>query len=138
MKENSTTKKDCRVCGHPKDEHRGHIAPDWTGQKVNHVGCRVIVKTDYIEDFLSKGNTMPVGHSCSCDGFKPNTKLKRAIKKYKKFLKTLPLTVDNMYRRKEVESAIRRFKQMIKDNPKNLLHWQIEKLQQTQIMEIQK
>jgi len=114
----------CRVCGHLKSEHKGHVAPDWTGQKINHISCRVTVKTDYIEDFLYKGNTMPIGHSCSCHGFKPNTSLKQAIKKYQKFLKTLPKTSDNLYRIKEVQSAIRRFRKSIKENPDNLLHWQ--------------
>ena len=123
---NQEDKKICRICEHPKKEHTGHIAPDHTGQKINHIGCKVIMKTEYIKDFLGKGNTMPMNHACSCHGFKPNTYLKQGIKKYLKFLRELPRTSDNIYKRKEIESTIRRFRKSIKENPKNLLHWQIE------------
>jgi hypothetical protein len=70
--------------------------------------------------------TIPVTHSCSCDGMKPNTSLKRAIKKYQKFLKeeTDATLVKDMYIRKQVKDAIKRFKESIKENPENLLHWQ--------------
>lgn len=122
------TEELCRICKHPKSQHHSHVAPDHTGQNIRHVGCMVVIKTDIITDFLGKGNDMPIGHTCSCDGFKPNTKLKRAIKKYQTYLRGLPKTVDNMYKRKEIEKVIRRFKKSIKENPKNLLHWQKEEL----------
>ena len=120
------TEQVCRICNHPKSEHHSHIAPDHTGEKIKHVNCRVVIKTEIITDFLGKGNDMPIGHTCSCDGFKPNTSLKRAIKKYKKYLKDLPKVYENMYKRKEIQSTIRRFRQSIKENPDNLLHWQRE------------
>lgn len=116
----------CKICGHDKKEHRGHIAPDWTGRKVNHISCYFTVKRDDVSGFMSNLGVTSVGHACSCDGFKPNTSLKRAIKKYKKFLKELPQTSDNLYRRKEVMDAIKRFRKSIRDNPKNLLYWQKE------------
>jgi len=122
------TKEVCIICNHLKSEHHSHIAPDHTGEKIKHVNCRVVIKTDVITDFLAKGNDMPIGHTCSCDGFKPNTKLLRAIKKYQKYLRGLPKTVNNMYKRKEIEKVIRRFKKSIKQNPKNLLYWQLEEL----------
>lgn len=115
----------CRVCGHPKEEHKGHIARDWTGEKTNHISCRIIVKRDSINGMEMFGVTS-IGHTCSCHGFKPNTSLKRAIKKYQKFLRGLPRTSDNIYKRREIEKTIRRFRKDIKENPKNLLHWQLE------------
>lgn len=116
----------CRVCGHFKEEHRSHIGVDHTGEKVKHVGCRVVVKRSELE--LPEFGISSVGHTCSCHGFKPNTYLRRAIKKYQKFLRGLPKTSDNLYKRKEIESAIRRFRKSIKENPENLLEWQKEKL----------
>jgi len=114
----------CRICKHPKDEHHFHIAPDHTGQKIKHIGCRVIVKRSKI--VMDEFGISSIGHTCSCDGFKPNTTLKRAIKKYQKFLRGLERTSNNIYKRKEIEKVIRRFKKSIKENPKNLLHWQIQ------------
>jgi hypothetical protein len=119
--------KICRICNHPKENHTVHIGPDWTGQKIKHVGCKVIIKKEKI-DFMDMFGIGEIGHSCSCDGFKPNTKLKRAIKKYLKFLKEHPATSDNLYRRHQVKDAIKRFRKSIKENPKNLLHWQLEEL----------
>jgi hypothetical protein len=116
------TEKLCRICNHPTSKHHSHIGPDWTGQKIKHIGCIVVIKTDYIEDFLGEGNTMPIGHTCSCHGFKPNTDLKRAIKKYQKYLKEHEDLSE--YRVKELKDVIRRFRKDIKDNPENLLHWQ--------------
>lgn len=129
------TNNTCKICGHPKKEHKGHIGPDHTGKKINHIGCRVVVKTEYIKDFLGKGNIMPVGHTCSCDGFKKNTSLKRAIRRYKKFLKTEtdPSLVKDMYVRKQVLDAIKRFRKMIRDNPQNLLYWQIAEQNQQEL-----
>jgi hypothetical protein len=118
----------CRICNHPKENHTVHIAPDWTGQKTKHVGCNTIVKKEKI-DFMKGFGITEMGHACSCDGFKPNTSLRRAIKKYTKFLKDNPPTADNLYRRKQVKDAMRRFRKSIKENPKNLLHWQLEELQ---------
>ena len=116
----------CKVCGHAKDEHKGHIAPDHTGQKINHISCRVIIKREEV-DFMGGFGVSSIGHTCSCHGVKPNTSLKNAIKKYEKHLKTLdPNLVKNQYARKELKAIIKRFKQNIKDNPKNLLHWQLE------------
>ena len=86
-------------------------------------GCKKKIRVD---DSLGKGNTMPIGHTCSCHGVKPNTYLKKGIKKYQKFLRTLPKTVDNMYRRKEIQTFIRSSKKAIEENPKNLLWWQLE------------
>jgi len=124
-----TEKQTCKVCGHLKSEHSVHVAPDHTGQKIKHVGCRVRVKTDYINDFLGQGNTMSIGHTCSCHGVKPNTSLKNAIKKYQKYLKTLdPNLVCNMYRRKEIKEVIKRFKKDVEDNPENKLWWQKQEI----------
>jgi len=116
--------KICKICGHSKDEHKSHIAPDHTGQKINHVGCRVVIKRSEID--MHEFGISSIGHTCSCDGFKPNTKLKRAIKKYQKYLKELERTSDNIYKRQEIKRVINRFKKSIKENPKNLLHWQLE------------
>jgi hypothetical protein len=109
----------CRI------SHHSHIGPDHTHQKIKHIGCRVTVKKDKI-DFMGDFGISEIGHACSCDGFKPNTSLKRAIKKYQKYLKGLPK--DDLYEIKEIKSVIRRFKKDIKENPKNLLHWQLEEL----------
>lgn len=125
-----TTEKDCRICGHPKSEHHVHVSPDLTGEKIKHVGCMVRMKTDYIEDFLGKGNTMPIGHTCSCHGVKANTYLKSGIKKMLKKLKTLDKSLSvNIYRRKELKKYIKDFRKDINENPKNLLWWQLEELE---------
>ncbi len=116
----------CRICGHPKSEHHIHIGPDHIESKVKHINCMVRVKVEYISDFLGEGNTMPIGHTCSCHGFKPNTYLNQAIRKYKKYLKTLPINADTYFKRIELKKLIKQFKNDIKENPKNLLHWQLE------------
>ncbi|MEE9339545.1 MAG: hypothetical protein V3U87_15840 [Methylococcaceae bacterium] len=118
-----TEQKLCRVCGHPKDQHGSHIGPDWTGEKIKHVCCRFIVKRSEID--MHEFGISSIGHNCSCDGFKPNTSLKRAIKKYQKFLRGLERTSANIYKRREIEKVIRRFRKSIKENPENLLSWQV-------------
>jgi len=125
MVNNSTNQQICKVCGHLKSEHRSHIGPDHTGQKINHVGCNVVVKREDV-DFMKEFGISSLGHSCSCHGVKENTYLQRGIDKYRKFLRGLPKTNDNLYKRKEIESQIRRLKKSIKENPLNLLHWQKE------------
>lgn len=120
-------KKDCRVCGHLKSEHQIYIGPNWIDKKVKHVSCVVIIKRTEVD--LSDIGISSIGHRCSCDGFKPNTSLKRAIKKYTKALKERDFSE---YKIKEVKDVIRRFRKDIRDNPKNLLHWQLE--QENQIV----
>lgn len=111
----------CKICGHDKELHTVHISPDHTGQKVKHVGCHFTVASERLDFGLGE---MPIKHSCSCHGVKENTYLMNGIKKYQKFLRELPKTSSNIYRRKEVESQIRRLRKSIKENPLNLLHWQ--------------
>ncbi len=127
MKNENQLNKICKVCGHPKDEHHSHVSPDLTGNKIKHIGCMVRVKIDYIEDFLGKGNTMPIGHTCSCHGVKENTYLKSGIKNMLKKLKTLDKSLSqNIYRRRELMNYIKDFRKDIKENPKNLLWWELE------------
>ena len=125
---------DCKICGHPKSDHGSHIGPDHTGQKIKHIGCKVTVKRTKVD--LRDIGISSIGHTCSCHGVKPNTSLKGAIKKYQKYLKELKnqeLTADtirsNIYKIKEIKKVIRRFKKDIKENPKNLLWWQLEELE---------
>ena len=97
--------KQCRVCGHSKEQHKSHIGPDYTGQKIKHISCNEIVKRSEID--MHEFGISSIGHRCSCDGFKPNTSLKRAIKEISKISsKTLDptITVDNLYKRKEIKS----------------------------------
>lgn len=118
----------CRVCKHDKKLHGSHIGPDHTGQKIKHISCNFEVKRSKIDlDFFG---ITSIGHRCSCDGFKHNTSLKRAIKKYQKYLKTLDKNLSvNIYKISEIKKVIRRFRKSIKDNPKNLLHWQLEEFE---------
>ena len=114
---------DCKICDHPKSEHKSHIGPDWTGEKIKHIGCRVIVKRDKVD--MKEIGITSIGHNCSCHGVKPNTSLKAAIKKYTKYIKDNKATI-SPYKVKKLRDTMRRFRKDIKENPKNLLHWQLE------------
>jgi len=120
-----SNEKLCKICGHPKSDHNVHIGPDHTGKKTKHITCYFHVTKTVMIDGGPFGD-IATNHCCSCDGFKPNTSTKRAIKKYQKYLKTLPKTSDNLFKRKEILSKIRSFRKSIKENPKNLLHWQMD------------
>ena len=117
--------KICRLCGHPKKMHTGHIAKDLAGTRRNHINCNFIVKRTKID--LGAFGITDAGHSCSCHGFKPNTYLMQGIKSMKAKLKTLDKNlVSDMYEIRDLRKHIRRFKKDIQENPKNLLWWQRE------------
>jgi len=114
----------CKICGHLKSEHTGHIGTDHTGEKINHISCHHSVGKKDSMDMGIFGN-VTITHSCSCHGVKPHTYLKRAIKKYQKYHKGLDKTLSvNVYKRKEIQKAIRHLRSEIKENPENKLWWQ--------------
>ena len=123
----SNSECNCKVCGHPKSEHRSHTHPDWTNRKITSKSCSHHVGESTSIDMGTLG-VIPINHQCSCDGYKPNTSLMKAIKKYQKFLRneTDKRLVKDMYIRKQVLDAIKRFRKSIKENPENKLHWQLK------------
>lgn len=113
----------CQICGHSKSEHHSHIGPSLSGKKIKHVGCVVTMKRTPID--MKEFGITSIGHSCSCHGVKPNTYLKSGIREMMKARKDKSV---GSYERNELNRNIRRFKQDVKENPKNLLHWQLEAL----------
>lgn len=119
---NSRIEPSCNICGHLKSEHHSHKHRDWCGQIITSISCRHTVGDTEIMNMGVFGD-VPITHSCSCHGTTPNGYLKRAITKYKKFLRENKNKIPQ-YKVLEIKRAITSFRESIKENPNNKLWWQ--------------